>query len=194
MRFPLPPPRATKRIPPLRTIRVDGCGLPTRRAAEVGGKILALMLPPGISLYQGRRIALRGLEPDGRLVAPDVSFESRLVGAPSLRPDLPGRQSDSEALDPDMGKAWHRADGDGAANSSATAKNTLPRLVVDGSGRIWLAFRSPHPTWWNPIGTVWTEYLVSFNGKEWTRPIFLNHTDNILDNRPALVAVRTASC
>ena len=56
-------------------------------------------------------------------------------------------------------------------------------------GRIWLAFRSPHPTWWNPIGTVWTEYLLSFNGTEWTRPIFLNHTDNTLDNRPALAAV-----
>jgi hypothetical protein len=34
---------------------------------------------------------------------------------------------------------------------------------------------------------VWTGYLVSFDGKEWTRPIFLNHTDNLLDNRPALV-------
>jgi hypothetical protein len=129
------------------------------------------------------------LEPDGRLVTPDVSFESRLVGAPSSRPDLLGRQSESESLDPDVGRAWRRADSDGAANSSATAKNTLPRLVVDPSGRIWLAFRSPHPTWWNPIGTVWTEYLVSFNGKEWTRPIYLNHTDNILDNRPALVGL-----
>src|SRR5271157_5488253 len=152
------------------------------------GKDFGAYATSGISLYQGRRISLRGLEPDGRFVAPDVSFESRLVGAPSSRPDLPGRQSDSEALDPDTGKAWHRADGDGVPNSSGTAKNTLPRLVVDGSGRIWLAFRSAHPIWWNPIGTVWTEYLVSFNGKEWTRPIFLNHTDNILDNRPALVA------
>jgi hypothetical protein len=160
------------------------------------GKDFGAHATSGISLYQGRRISLRGLAPDGRLVAPDgrlvapdVSFESRLVGAASARPDHPGRQSDSEALDPDIGKAWHRADGDGAANYSGTAKNTLPRLAVDGSGRIWLAFRSPHPTWWNPIGTVWTEYLVSFNGKEWTQPIFLNHTDNILDNRPALVAV-----
>ena len=92
-------------------------------------------------------------------------------------------------MDPDVGNARHRADSDGAANYYATVKNTLPRLAIDGSGRMWLAFRSPHPTWWNPIGTVWTEYLVSFNGKEWTRPIFLNHTDNLLDNRPALAAV-----
>ncbi|MGO8788200.1 MAG: hypothetical protein ACLQVL_12570 [Terriglobia bacterium] len=153
------------------------------------GKDFGAYASSGISLYQGRRIALRGLEPDGRLVTPDVSFESKLAGAPTSRPDLPGHQNDSAALDPDVGNAWHRADSDGVTNYSATAKNTLPRLAVDGSGRVWLAFRSPHPTWWNPIGTVWTEYLVSFNGKEWTRPIFLNHSDNILDNRPALAAV-----
>ena len=153
------------------------------------GKDFGAYATSGVSVYQGRRISLRGLEPDGRLVVPDVSFESKLVGAPGSRPDRPGRQSDSGSLDPDIGRAWHRADGGGAENYSDTAKNTLPRLAVDGSGRIWLAFRSPHPTWWNPIGTVWTEYLVSFNGKEWTAPIFLNHTDNILDNRPALVAV-----
>ena len=153
------------------------------------GKDFGAYATSGISLYQGRRISMRGLEPDGRLVAPDVSFESRLLGAPNLRPDRLGHQSDSEGLDPDVGRAWHRADADGAANSYATAKNTLPRLVVDGSGRVWLAFRSAHPTWWNPIGTVWTEYLASFDGKEWTRPIFLNHSDNILDNRPALLAV-----
>ncbi len=153
------------------------------------GKDFGAYATSGISLYQGRRISLRGLEPDGRLVATDVSFDSELLGAPNWRADLAGRQSDSEALDPDTGRAWHRADGDGIANYSGTAKNTLPRLLVDGSGRMWLAFRSAHPLWWNPIGTVWTEYLVSFDGKEWTRPIFLNHTDNILDNRPALAPI-----
>jgi hypothetical protein len=153
------------------------------------GKDFGAYATSGVSVYQGRRIALRGLQPDGRLVAPDVSFESKLVGAPGMRPDRPGRQADSGAMDPDTGNAWHRADGDGAPNYPGAAKNTLPRLAVDGSGRMWLAFRSPHPTWWNPIGTVWTEYLVSFDGKQWTSPIFLNHTDNILDNRPALAAV-----
>ncbi len=153
------------------------------------GKDFGAYATTGISLYQGRRITLRGVEPDGRLVAPEVSFESRLLGAPSFRPDHFSQQNESEALDPDVGKAWHRADSDGAMNSSATAKNTLPRLAVDGTGRLWLASRSPHPTTWNPIGTVWTEYLVSFDGKEWTRPIFLNHSDNLLDNRPALVAI-----
>jgi hypothetical protein len=30
--------------------------------------------------------------------------------------------------------------------------------------------------------------LVSFDGQKWTNPIFVNHSDNLLDNRPALVS------
>ncbi len=153
------------------------------------GKDFGAYATTGVSLYQGRRVSLLALDPDGRLVEPDVSFESKLAGAPSARPDQVGVQGDSNSLDPDVGRAWHRVDSGPAPNYSGTVRNSLPRLAVDASGRIWLAFRSPNPTWWNPIGTVWTEYLVSFNGKEWTAPIYLNHSDNILDNRPALISV-----
>jgi hypothetical protein len=69
-------------------------------------------------------------------------------------------------------------------------KNTSPRLQIDSSGRIWLALRSAHPIWWNPIGTVWSEYVISYDGAQWTGPIFLSHSDNVLDNRPALVSPR----
>jgi hypothetical protein len=82
-----------------------------------------------------------------------------------------------------------RANNQPARNVEAP-KNTSPRLHVDPSGRIWLAVRSNHPIWWNPIGTVWFEYVVSYGGSQWTGPIFLSHTDNILDNRPALVSPR----
>src|SRR5262249_3578829 len=69
-------------------------------------------------------------------------------------------------------------------------KNTMPRLRVDSSGRLWLAVRSAHPIWWNPQGTVWTEHVASYDGKAWTGPIFLAHSDNLLDNRPALVSAK----
>ena len=37
-------------------------------------------------------------------------------------------------------------------------KNTSPRLAIDGSGRIWIAYRSSEfPVWWNPLGTVYHE-------------------------------------
>jgi hypothetical protein len=153
------------------------------------GKDFGAYATSGVSLYQGRLVRLRGLEPSGRLVALDASLDTALVGAPSLRADRPGSQAESGPLDPNIGNALHRLPDVSAANYTGVAKNTLPRLVIDGSGRIWLAFRTPHPVWWNPIGSVWTENLVSFDGKQWTKPIFLNHTDNLLDNRPALVPI-----
>jgi hypothetical protein len=156
------------------------------------GKDFGTYSTRGIALYQGRAIRLRGLEPDGRLVALDAPLDSKLVGVPAIRADRTGSQSDSESLDPIPTYPRTRQP-DVAADDMAylrrVSKNSLSRLAVDGSGRFWLAFRTPHPTWWNPIGSVWTEYLLSFDGKAWTNPIFLNHTDNLLDNRPALAPI-----
>jgi hypothetical protein len=42
--------------------------------------------------------------------------------------------------------------------------------------------------WWNPLGTVWTEYVMSYDGSQWTGPVYLSHSDNLLDNRPALAS------
>ena len=33
--------------------------------------------------------------------------------------------------------------------------NSYPRLAADRGGRIWLAYRTAQPIWWNVIGTVW---------------------------------------
>lgn len=37
---------------------------------------------------------------------------------------------------------------------------------------------------------MWSEYVASFDGKSWTGPIYLFRSDNVLDNRPALVSRR----
>ncbi len=152
------------------------------------GKDFGAYSSPGIALYQGRAIRLRGLEPDGRLVSLEASLDGKLDGAPSFRADRAGSQTEAESFDPNPQNAPKRLPDAGATNNARAAKNTLPRLTLDGSGRIWLAFRTAHPIWWSPLGTVWTENLVSFDGKDWSAPIFLNHSDNLLDNRPALVS------
>jgi hypothetical protein len=154
------------------------------------GKDFGAYVSTGIALYQARLIKLRGMEPNGSIVNLDASLDAALVGAPSIFAERPGSQADSESADPNPGIAVHRLpDAHLMNNYPEAARNTLPRLAVDGSGRVWLAFRTPHPIWWNPLGTVWHEYLLSFDGKSWTEPIFLDHTDNILDNRPALTAM-----
>jgi hypothetical protein len=156
------------------------------------GKDFGTYSTSGIALYQGRAIRLRGVEPDGRLVALEGTLDSKLVGMPAIRADRTGSQSDSESLDPIPtypGTRQPDVAADDLAYLRRVSKNSLPRLAVDASGRFWLAFRTPHPTWWNPIGSVWTEYLLSFDGNAWTSPIFLNHSDNLLDNRPALAPI-----
>ncbi len=143
----------------------------------------------GIALYQGRTIQLRGVEPDGRLVALEATADTALGGVASTRVDRIGAQSDTDGFDPKPRDAALRLADGGFPNPPRVAKNTLPRLTIDDSGRVWLAFRTPHPVSRSPIGTVWYEYLVSFDGKQWTRPIYLHHSDNLLDNRPAAVAL-----
>jgi hypothetical protein len=143
----------------------------------------------GVAVYQGRVIRLRGFDPDGRAVEPAGDLGAVLPGFPNIHIDKAGVQNDFQKLDPDAKNAQTR-DADRTARNMQNSRNTLPRLAVDGSGRIWLAFRSPHPIWWSILGTVWTESVVSFDGKSWSSPIFLNHSDNLLDNRPALVSTR----
>ena len=144
---------------------------------------------PGIALYRGRAIRLRALEPDGRLVTIQSSIDKNLIGIPSARPDTTGSQLDGEPRDPDTQSATTRKpDQAPEGGVQTTAKNTLPRLTIDDSGRMSIAFRTAHPIWWSPIGTVWSEYVISFDGKQWSKPIYLDHSDNLLDNRPALLA------
>jgi hypothetical protein len=159
--------------------------------AEGWGKDFGAYDTKGIALYQGRAVKLRGLEPDGRWVLPAADPGAILTGTVAPRPDKAGKQNETDAewMKPDPKNAETRQPNQGARNVRAP-KNTSPRLLVDASGRMWLAYRSPHPTWWHPIGTVWSEYLVSWDGKQWTGPIFLDHSDNLLDNRPALVSAR----
>ncbi len=145
----------------------------------------------GVSVYQGRLIKLRGLEPNGSFVNLDSPVDAALVGVPNTRADRLGSQANSALaslnLNPDFPS--YRLGGEEPRWFPTVVRNSLPRLGVDGSGRIWLAFRTPHPVWFGPLGTTWHEYLISFDGKAWTKPIYLDHTDNLLDNRPALAAV-----
>lgn len=143
----------------------------------------------GVAVYQGRAIRLRGFEPDGRVVETASDVGSVLPGVPSTLIEKAGLQKDSQKLDPDPNNAKTR-EADRGARNMQNARNNYPRLVVDQSGRIWLTVRSAHPITWSPLGTVWTEYVVSFDGNNWTKPVFLNHSDNLLDNRPALVSTR----
>ena len=186
------PVAATSRYAAYPSIAYDNAGRLWVAFEEGGsrwGKDFGAYDTEGISVYQGRVIRVRGFEPDGGAVELASDVGAVLPGTPSLRVDEIGVQNESASLDPDPAISKSRTPNRPAANQK-NPKNTSPRLLVDDSGRMWLAFRSAHPIWWNPIGTVWTEYVASFDGAKWSQPIFLAHSDNLLDNRPALASVK----
>jgi len=146
----------------------------------------------GLALYQGRVIRLVAIEPGGARVETQADLGAVLPGVPNAKVDRPGVQSSAENFEPDTARAGKRGPAQAAANAQS-ARNNYPRLAIDAAGRIWLAYRSAYPVWWDPIGTVWTEHITSFDGSNWTPSIYLHHTDNLLDNRPALVPTRAGT-
>ena len=161
------------------------------QGGERWGKDFGAYDTTGLALYQGRNVQLVGFDKTGRAIRTTADPGTALPGVAAARVNLINRQNEAgeKWMTPDPTNAKTRNDNQGQRNVQAP-KNTSPRLHIDSSGRIWLAVRSNHPIWWNPIATVWSEYVVSYDGSQWTGPIFLSHSDNGLDNRPALTSTR----
>jgi len=183
---------ATARYEAYPSIAYDSQGrlwIAYEEGTEGWGKDWGAHTSAGVPLYWARVIRLVGLDSSGRLIAPSVDPAVVLPGIGGVRADVwEGSQADHtgwEKPDPDL---WKRRLPNVHPFPAGNPRNSLPRLQVDASGRIWLAFRTNAPTVWGPLGTSWTEYVTSFDGQQWVRPIFLFRSDNILDNRPALVS------
>jgi hypothetical protein len=81
----------------------------------------------------------------------------------------------------------------GQAPEPVKPYNSFPRLTIDRSGRVCLAFRHREESIWgsNSVmvqGAVWLEYITALDGRAWAVPQVLPRSDGLLDNRPALVA------
>src|ERR1700691_883145 len=154
---------------------------------EGWGKDFGAYNSSGVSVYFARAIRLVGLDTSGRLIQPPDPGPA-LEGIPAVREDSPARQADAKGWETPDEQRYARREPNAHPMPPPEPRNTLPRLAVDASGRIWLTYRSPQATLWNPIGTVWSEYLASFDGTSWTGPVYLFRSDNVLDNRPALIS------
>jgi hypothetical protein len=157
---------------------------------ERWGKDFGAYETSGLAVYQGRAVRVVVVDKDGKMSVPAADPSTALPGASGPKIDSTARQGDSWAWQkPDPANARDR-DANRSQTNVVAPRNTSPRIQVDASGRVWVACRSIFPTWWNPLGTVYSEYVASYDGSKWTGPMFLAHSDNILDNRPALVSVR----
>lgn len=158
--------------------------------AERWGKNFGAEDSSGMALYQGRAIRLRGFTPSGAVVEPAADIGSALPGYPATPENAISRQADTSGWTEPNPNAAKNRNSNQATPARRAPRNTAPRITVDSSGRIWVACRSAYPVFWTSIGTVWTEHVASYSGSTWTGPIYVHHTDNILDNRPALVSTK----
>jgi hypothetical protein len=89
------------------------------------------------------------------------------------------------------------APGAGAGPGALAPLNSYPRLALDRGGRPWLVFRRRQPAGagiaalFGGVGTTWLEYATARVGDAWMLPQPLPRSDNLLDNRPALVPQAT---
>ena len=185
------PVAATPRYEAYPSIAYDAQGrlwIAYEEGPEGWGKDFGSHRSTGVPIYEARGVRLVGLDRSGQLLLPATGPGKVLQGLPDIREDGGGRQGDIhgwEKADPEL---FTRRASNAHPWPGSNPRNSFPRLLVDASGRMWLAYRSMHPNVWTPIGTSWSEFVASYDGKAWTGPIPLFRSDNILDNRPALVS------
>jgi hypothetical protein len=155
-------------------------------SGENWGKDWGAYETTGIALYQGRWIRAKVLEGERAFTVGDP--ETLLPGTPDRYIDSRERQGQPWRTPQPDANLFRQRSPNQVPQPPPRPKNSYPRLLGDHGGRIWLAYRTAQPNWFGPLGTVWFENVVSFDGAGWSNRIFLPHSDNLLDNRPALAS------
>lgn len=183
------PAAASRRYEAYPTLAYDSSGrlwIAWEESDEGWGKDWGAYDTTGIALYQGRWIGIRVFENGQAFTGGDLG--AVLPGFPTYRVDSTARQNDPRyGTQPNPEQPKTRAP-NWINVPPPRPFNSLPRLFADGGGRIWLAYRTKQPLWASRAGGVWFENVVSFDGNTWSNPIFLPHSGNLLDNRPALAS------
>lgn len=156
------------------------------------GKDFGALKKQGIPLYQtGRSVAVKVLDSEGRWFATADIMEAM----PGTRPNAAsGARSGGSGQ---RGGAANRTGNANRQTARQVGRNpitaiapTYPRLACDAQGNVWVAFRGkPDGNWRVGVGSVWCEYLTRLGPDGWADAVWVPHSNNILDNRPALASV-----
>ena len=146
------------------------------------GKDFGALKKKGIPLYQtGRSLAVKVRDAKGGWFTPDDVMDA-MPGT-----QVGGRAATGNAQQRQPARQPNRQPNRQPITSIAP---TYPRLACDGQGNVCLAFRGkPGGNWRVGVGTVWCEYLTRLGSDGWSDAVWIPHSNNILDNRPALVPV-----
>jgi hypothetical protein len=146
----------------------------------------ALVLDKGIPLYRDRQIGLAVLK-DGQWQEPVTGFENALPGAVPRRHQINVR---APALEP--GGESRQAAQEAEAQRNFP-HNNIARIVTDANGHVWIFARSRQNDLRSPLGSVWFNWATYYDGRNWVGPILVPHSDNLLYNVPAVVALNDGS-
>ena len=179
------PVAATLRFEGRPSLAYDGQGK-LWAAYELGGdgwgKDFGALKKVGVPLYSGNRtVAVKIYDP----------ARKQWFTPPDLNEATGGRGpvTDLTTLNPTT-RPNGRPQGLGAAaRARAGTAPSYPRISVDDAGQVWLAYRGrQNGNWRVGIGSVWFEYVTRLDGDRWVPAAWLPRSNNILDNRPAVVA------
>jgi hypothetical protein len=154
------------------------------------GKNFGAYETTGAPLYEDHDIRVKCFDGASVLV-PSGDLINAMPGPPvALRR---GRQNrpNRNLLQPNPNMAGNRRPNQPVGPRANASLNSLPRLAIDSAGGVYLAFRSLDGPLnaRSPVGSVWFEHVVYFDGHNWAGPVFLPRTDGLLSNRPALLAL-----
>ena len=118
----------------------------------------------------------------GRSIAVRVWADGKLLGAGRRPAAACSRHASCAARQARVGET--------AAKTIVGQSNwRCPALATDAAGRVWLAVRTPAPGFRCTVGSMFEHHAPGTTAAAGRRQIVCPHTDNTLDNRPALVAL-----
>lgn len=156
------------------------------------GKDFGAYETTGSGLFQGNTVRVKVFE-GRRPFTTAASLDEVLDKAPAVhpmnqRPNRPDRPTIPFTPLPNPALAEKRPAGF-VPYSWGHASESYPRLMALQDGSMALAYRSAAGNVWGVLGSVWFENLVRYDGESWQGPVFVPHSDGLLDQRPALAPV-----
>ena len=155
------------------------------------GKDFGAFETTGSGLYRDATVRVRVVE-GGRLQRPAIPVAEVLAKVPASNPDNPrrglNRNPRTRSL-PDAAVAAARPPHRTGYPPRSAALEGYPRLAIDDSGNVFLAYRTSAGRIWGRLGTTWFEHVARFDGTDWEGPTFLGRSDGLLDQRPALLPI-----
>ena len=141
----------------------------------------------GSPLYDDRNIRLKCFDGSASFTT-SADLLNALPGTPIGAPRNPRPTRNRNPAPPNPNAARNRRPGQ-QIGLRAGPLNSFPRLAIDPAGGVYLAFRTLATPFniRSPLGSVWVENLVYFDGHRWVGPIFVPRTDGLLEGFPALL-------